>query len=154
MTNILLKIKMAFIMLWNKLTGKGKTNLFRKGVTATEVRQCLNKCWDLEPQLADSAYLLSNHAGTKHMYEGAAAQVSPFQDEVHDCDDIADFVKGYISNKYGFNSCLRATGKNNSGQAHAFNVVLCWHDGKIVPHIGEPQTGELDVDYIVSGIRG
>jgi hypothetical protein len=79
---------------------------------------------------------------------------SPYVDEVHDCDDFADYMKGHISNDYGYNSCLRATGKNQSGQAHAFNIMLCWHDGKIVPHIVEPQTGEIDVDFIVSGIRG
>lgn len=154
MTNILLKIKMAFIMLWNKLTGKGKTNLFRKGVTATEVRQCLKKCWDFDPQLADMAYLLSNHAGTKYMITQCAQDNAPFQDEVHDCDDFADYMKGHISNDFGYNFCLRATGKTREGQAHAFNIALCWHDGKIVPHIVEPQSGEMDVDYIVSGIRG
>jgi len=155
MYNLFCKIKMAFVYLWGMLFKKGKfkPELFQIG--SSDVQALFQLALPgISVSLADREYNFTTLESWQKIISDCCADNSPYQKEFHDCDDMADYLKGHVSNDYGINSCLRASGKNDSGYAHAFNVIIYQGDKFPQYTIVEPQTGELGKNYEIGNIRG
>jgi hypothetical protein len=156
MGNIWLKIKMAFIYLWGMITGRGKSPNFEKFEIGSSDVQALVKFAYPEAtvSMSDYRYKYITLKDWKKILGDCCSNNAPYDAEFHDCDDFADYLKGHVSNDFGINTCLRASGRDVSGGAHAFNIIV-YQDGQ-TPRLAivEPQTGEIGCKYAVSVVRG
>jgi len=155
MYNIIAKIKMAFIYLFNWL--------FRRKEFTYEIFQIGNsdvqaifklKYPDATFSACDGEYNFTTLAGWKQIIAEMVKDNSPYKKNFHDCDDFADYFKGHISNDYDINGCFRVSGQSESGASHAFNIILYQEGSDVMTCIVEPQDGTLFKEYKVSIIRG
>ena len=155
MYNLFCKIKMAFVYLWGMIFGKGKfkPELFQIG--SSDVNAMFELALlGIPVSLADREYNFTTLSSWRKILTDCCADNSPYQKDFRDCDDYRDYLKGHVSMDYGINGCLAATGKNDSGYAHAFNVIIYQGDRFPEYTIVEPQTGELGKNYEIGDIRG
>jgi hypothetical protein len=155
MYNFWQKLKTAFIILFQKLFKRGKVKIELYQIGSSDVQALFQLALPGIPvSLADREYNFTTLASWKSILSDCCADNSPYQTDFRDCDDYRDYLKGHVSMDYGINGCLAATGKNDSGYAHAFNVII--YQGEKFPEytIVEPQTGEVGKNYEIGNIRG
>jgi len=147
-----MKIIMAFVNLTGLLFWRSPLKMWY--VLDDDIHELFRDVPMLTVSLADYEYAVTDLSGYKKAISTIVPTMTPYKKDYHDCDDFADYLKGRVANDYGINGCLRATGRSNTGAAHAFNVVIYMDEGVLKWAVVEPQTGAFVDNYDVQAIRG
>jgi hypothetical protein len=148
-------IKQAFVYLWNMIFNRGSIQFDVYSIGASDVKAMFNLALPTATvTLLDWEYAFTTLKSWQKIIDEMMKDMNPYKKDVHDCDDFASFLSGHVSNDYKLNGCLTATGKDDTGGAHAFNVIIYQGKDKVEFTILEPQTGVLNCKYAVSTLRG
>lgn len=112
-------------------------------VSAQEVYNILyGKYPNVDLQIWDANYYLLSLDEWKIVLDDVRQGLPAYLKDRFDCDNYAIVTSARVSLNYMINSCGIAV-----GAGHAFNLILAYEDGKVVPHTYEPQsTGEIVFD--------
>jgi len=117
-------------------------------VSAQEVYNILYaKYPNVDLQLWDANYYLLPLDDWKEVLDDVRVGLPDYLKDKFDCENFAIVTSARVALNYLINSCGIAV-----GGGHAFNLILAYENGKIVPHTYEPQsTGkiEFDLPYLV-----
>ena len=105
-------------------------------VSAQEVYNILYaKYPNVDLQIWDSNYYLLPLSEWIEVLEDVRVGLPTYLKDKFDCENFAIVTSARVALNYLINSCGIAV-----GNGHAFNLILAYEDGKIVPHTYEPQT--------------
>jgi len=117
-------------------------------VSAQEVYNILYaKYPNVDLQLWDANYYLLPLDDWKEVLDDVRVGLPDYLKDKFDCENFAIVTSARVALNYLINSCGIAV-----GGGHAFNLILAFENGKIVPHTYEPQTKgkiEFDLPYLV-----
>ncbi len=92
----------------------------------------------------DNTYMVISLEDMQRVIENTRQNLPTYTTELFDCEDFAFLLMTRITEKYQLNSLGVAVGTIPAG-GHGFNIFVTWETDKLVPHILEPQTGEMDL---------